>query len=88
MKMYFTFSATQQCILTRRKDAASLSCVNGVIAFLLFILAGFTKDPYCVLFAVAVLCNLHVCMEQGRKQESGAGKRISFQEEISPIKRL
>jgi len=48
------------------KTQLPYACVNGIIAFSSFILAGFTKSPLCVVFAVAVLV---VCMFLWNKLE-------------------
>lgn len=37
------------------KTQLPYACVNGVIAFVSFVLAGITRSPLCVVFAVAVL---------------------------------
>lgn len=42
------------------------ACVNGVIAFVSFVLAGFTRNPFCAVFAVAVLV---LCMFIWNKAE-------------------
>lgn len=49
------------------KTQLPYACVNGVIAFVSFILAGFTKSPLCAVFAVIVLL---ICMFVWNKAES------------------
>lgn len=50
------------------KTQLPYACVNGVIAFVSFILAGFTRSPLCVVFAVVVLL---LCMFAWNKAENG-----------------
>lgn len=60
-------STGAECDLVEHvKTQLPYACVNGVIAFLSFILAGFTKSPLCVVFAVVVLT---VCMFMWNKAE-------------------
>lgn len=50
------------------KTQLPYACVNGVIAFVTFIFAGFTKSPLAVVLAVVLL--LAVMMVWGRRKES------------------
>lgn len=52
------------------KTQLPYACVNGVIAFAAFIVAGFTRSPLAVVLAVALL--LAVMMVWGRKEEKAS----------------
>lgn len=52
------------------KTQLPYACINGIIAFVSFIIAGITKSPLCVVFAVIVLV---ACMFVWNKVESKVG---------------
>ena len=61
-------STGAECDLVNHvKTQLPYACVNGVIAFISFILAGFTKSPLCVVFAVVILL---LCMFVWNKVET------------------
>ena len=61
-------STGAECDLVEHvKTQLPYACVNGVIAFISFIIAGITKSPFCVVFAVLVLV---ICMFVWNKIES------------------
>lgn len=61
-------STGAECDLVEHvKTQLPYACINGCIAFIFFIVAGFTKSPLCVVFAVITLI---LCMFVWNKVET------------------
>ena len=66
-------STGAECDLVEHvKTQLPYACINGAIAFLSFILAGITKSPLCVVFAVAALVICMFVWNKAEEKKAGA----------------